>query len=50
MNASDTVRVVPLNGKAAERAFWDLPQRLYRDDPQWVAPLLLERHELSVGQ
>jgi len=46
MNANATVRVVPLDGKAAERAFWGLPQRLYRDDPHWVAPLLLERHEL----
>lgn len=46
MNTPDTLRVAPLDCKAAERAFWALPQRLYRDDPQWVAPLLLERHEL----
>lgn len=41
-----TLRVSALDGKAAESAFWALPQRLYRDDPRWVAPLLLERREL----
>lgn len=46
MNTPDTLRVAPLDCKAAECAFWALPQRLYRDDPHWVAPLLLERHEL----
>lgn len=46
MNVPGTLRVTPLDGKAAERAFWALPQRLYQDDPHWVPPLLLERHEL----
>ncbi len=46
MNIPGAPRVIPLAGKAAERAFWALPQRLYRDDPHWVPPLLLERHEL----
>lgn len=46
MNPSHDLRVEPLAGKAAESAFWALPQRLYRSDPQWVPPLRLERHEL----
>ena len=45
-NPRGELRVVPLQGKAAARAFWGLPQRLYRGDPHWVPPLLLERHEL----
>ncbi|MDD3650127.1 hypothetical protein [Immundisolibacter sp.] len=46
MNAAAGLRVAPLAGKAAARAFWDLPARLYRHDPHWVPPLLVERHEL----
>jgi hypothetical protein len=46
MNAAAGLRVAPLAGKAATRAFWDLPARLYRHDPHWVPPLLIERHEL----
>jgi GNAT superfamily N-acetyltransferase len=46
MNAAAGLRVAPLAGKAAARAFWGLPARLYRHDPHWVPPLLIERHEL----
>jgi GNAT superfamily N-acetyltransferase len=46
MNSRDGLRVVPLQGKAAERAFWALAARLYRHDARWVPPLLAERHEL----
>ncbi len=46
MNRRDELRVEPLAGKAAERAFWALPERLYANDPHWVPPLRLERHEL----
>jgi hypothetical protein len=37
------VRVVPVEGKALWRAFHRLPYEIYKDDPNWVAPLLLER-------
>ena len=37
------VKVVPVEGKALWRAFHLLPYKLYQDDPNWVAPLLLER-------
>lgn len=40
------LRIEPLSGRPAQRAFWALPQRLYRHDPHWVPPLLIERHEL----
>jgi GNAT superfamily N-acetyltransferase len=40
------LRIEPLSGRPAQRAFWALPQRLYRHDPHWIPPLLLERHEL----
>jgi GNAT superfamily N-acetyltransferase len=46
MNGPASLTVTPLMGRSARRAFWALPQRLYRNDPHWVPPLLLERHEL----
>ena len=35
--------VVPVEGRALWRAFHRLPYKLYKNDPNWVAPLLLER-------
>ena len=35
--------VVPVEGRGLWRAFHHLPHALYRNDPNWVAPLLLER-------
>jgi GNAT superfamily N-acetyltransferase len=46
MNPAPQLRIEPLSGKSAEHAFWALPARLYRRDPNWVPPLLAERHEL----
>jgi GNAT superfamily N-acetyltransferase len=43
MTASITVR--PVDGKADLKAFLDLPFQLYARDPNWVAPLYLERFE-----
>jgi hypothetical protein len=37
------VTVVPVEGRALWRDFHHLPYGLYKDDPNWVAPLLLER-------
>lgn len=37
------VTVVPVEGSALWRVFHRLPYALYKDDPNWVAPLLLER-------
>ncbi len=37
------VTVVPVEGRALWRAFHRLPYGLYKNDPNWVAPLLLER-------
>jgi hypothetical protein len=37
------VTIVPVEGRAMWRAFHRLPFRLYKDDPNWVAPLLFER-------
>jgi hypothetical protein len=42
---TETISVRPVAGKADLRAFLDLPFRLYAKDPNWVAPLYLERHE-----
>lgn len=39
------ISVVPVTGRQGLKAFLDLPFRLYRDDPNWVAPLYLERRE-----
>jgi hypothetical protein len=38
-----TVTVIPVEGRAQWRAFHKLLHTLYKDDPNWVAPLLLER-------
>jgi hypothetical protein len=38
-----TVTVIPVEGRALWRAFHKLLHALYKDDPNWVAPLLLER-------
>jgi hypothetical protein len=37
------ITVAPVDGRAAWRAFHRLAYRVYKDDPNWVAPLLLER-------
>src|SRR5581483_58554 len=37
------IEVIPVSGKAAWRDFHHLPHALYKNDPQWVAPILLER-------
>ncbi len=35
--------IVPVEGRALWRAFHHLPYSVYKDDPNWVAPLLIER-------
>lgn len=40
-----TVIVRPVRGKADLKVFLDLPFGLYRDDPNWVPPLYVERYE-----
>ena len=40
---SAPVEIVPVQTKAQWRDFHHLPFAIYRDDPNWVAPLLLER-------
>jgi GNAT superfamily N-acetyltransferase len=42
---TQTVSVRPVAGKADLKAFLDLPFGLYGKDPNWVAPLYLERYE-----
>jgi len=42
---TQTVRVRPVHGKEDLRAFLDVPFAIYADDPNWVAPLYLERFE-----
>ena len=39
------IDIRPVQGKAAMDAFIRLPNRLNRDDPAWVPPLLMERRE-----
>lgn len=41
--ATTDVTVVPVESAADWRAFHRLPHRLYANDPNWIAPLLLER-------
>lgn len=42
-NPAPSLDVVPVAGRRDRREFLDLPARIYRDDPRWVAPLRLER-------
>ena len=39
------IAVRPVSGKAGKKAFLDVPFAIYRNDPNWVAPLYLERFE-----
>ena len=39
------LRVVPVKGRRGLRQFIRLPWSLYRDDPAWVPPLLMERRQ-----
>jgi hypothetical protein len=39
------LRVVPVDGRLGLRRFIRLPWSIYRDDPAWVPPLLMERRQ-----
>ena len=39
------VKIVPVHGAADREAFIALPYRLYKDDPHWVPPLVMERRD-----
>lgn len=41
--SSSALSVVPVAGRGGWKAFHDLPYSIYRDDPNWIAPLRLER-------
>ena len=41
--ANHAVHTVPVNSRANLEKFIKLPWSIYRDDPNWVAPLLIER-------
>ena len=42
---SRSLRVVPVDGRRGLRRFIRLPWSLYADDPAWVPPLMVERHQ-----
>ncbi|MCB0221139.1 MAG: N-acetyltransferase, partial [Chrysiogenetes bacterium] len=42
---SQSITVRPVSGKSDLRAFLDVPFAIYRDDPNWIPPLYLERFE-----
>ncbi|MDR3505840.1 MAG: dATP pyrophosphohydrolase [Acidocella sp.] len=39
------IKIIPVTGRALLNRFILLPERLHRDDPQYIAPLHLERQE-----
>lgn len=45
-NQYATLEVSPVRSKADLKAFMKLPWRIYRDDPQWVPPLLGELEQV----
>ena len=45
-SATATLRVEAVAGRADLRAFLRLPWRIYREDPNWVPPLLVEQRRL----
>jgi len=40
--SANATQIVPVSDRSGERVFLQLPYRLYRDDPNWVAPLRRE--------
>jgi GNAT superfamily N-acetyltransferase len=45
MVAQDPVTVVPVNTRRMRMEFISMPWHLYRDDPQWVPPLISDQRE-----
>ena len=43
---SATISIQPVTNKAQQKAFIKFPWKLYRDDPNWVPPLLMNVKEL----
>jgi hypothetical protein len=43
--SGDRLEIVPVEGKSALTRFIRMPWQIYRDDPQWIPPLVLERRE-----
>ena len=43
--SGDRLEIVPVEDKSALTRFIRVPWRIYRDDPQWIPPLVLERRE-----
>ncbi len=43
--ANNTIEIRPVSNRQDLDAFLQLPFRLYRDDPNWVPPLHLERRD-----
>lgn len=43
--ADDALRVVEVQDGRGQRDFLHLPERIYADDPAWVAPLLMEQKQ-----
>lgn len=44
-NSVSQIEVSPVNTRKARAAFVKFPWRIYRNDPAWVPPLILERKE-----
>src|SRR5471030_2096870 len=42
-SASSDIVIVPVQDRAQWNQFHRLPYRIYKDDPNWIAPLLFER-------
>jgi hypothetical protein len=49
MSSRSPITVIPADSPASRRTFLRLPQRLYADDPCWVAPLELELRQRLWG-
>ncbi|MBX5481498.1 MAG: N-acetyltransferase [Myxococcaceae bacterium] len=43
--AASDVTVIPVQSTADREAFIHFPYKLYRDDPNWVPPLIMERRD-----
>jgi hypothetical protein len=43
--SKDALTIQPVNSRAQLKTFIQLPESLYRNDPNWVKPLLLEQKE-----
>ena len=50
MQSGQDIEIRQVTGKKALKAFIRVPWDIYRNDPNWIPPLLMERKEALSGK